>query len=133
MGRGGSTTTTPQASHTVRRDPGFSSTLEAMAGAAGPCSFARSERVAPHSAQLSPIAEIRNMISPQLNASKSPAVDANNPKILFFALKQYFEQPESRSVKHNAAGVAGQNQHLGSSSVANEADVDEPCSENRTD
>ena len=102
--------------------------LEAMAGAAGSYSFARSERVAPHSAQLSPIAEIRNMISPQLNASKSPGVDANNPKLLFFALQQYFEQPESRSVKHSA----NQNQ-LRSTSVVNEADVDEASSRNRTD
>lgn len=57
----------------------------------------RSERMAPYSAQLSPIAEIRNMISPQLNASRAP-VDTTNPKLLFIALQEYFEK-ESRSVK----------------------------------
>ena len=80
--------------------PSFS--LEAMAGAAGSCSF-RSERMAPYSVQLSPIAEIRNMISPQLNASKSPA--ETNPKLLFIALQQYFE-PSSRSVKADGRPAA---------------------------
>ena len=77
----------------VAAPPSFS--LEAMAGAAGSCSF-HSERMAPYSVQLSPIAEIRNMISPQLNASKSPA--DTNARLLFMTLQQYFE-PSSRSVK----------------------------------
>lgn len=66
--------------------------FESAVGQAGSTNF---RSAAPYSATLSPIAEIRNMISPQLNATQTPA--DSNPRLLFIALQEYFEPSGARS------------------------------------
>ena len=62
----------------------------------------KSERVA-YSTQLSPIAQIQNMISPQLKASRKQG--ESDPKLLFIALQEYFEQGSRCSNKADRIDV----------------------------